>query len=77
MNEASGVLQPAVRRYLTGKRMSHGDVALVRAYLRMWIDAPWDSPLLDALRTQVDEIVTSDDIDRWIDRASRDGIDPF
>jgi hypothetical protein len=59
MNETSGELRPVIERYLTAQHLTARDVAIMRVYLRQWInDGAWIGPLIDALRTQVDESMT-------------------
>jgi hypothetical protein len=78
MNEQSGVLRPAIEAYLHDKHMTPIQVATVRAYLRQWISAPaWKGPMIDVLRTAVEEIIERDDITRWLARAESCGIDPL
>jgi hypothetical protein len=78
MHETSGELRPVIERYLTDQHLTARDVAIMRVYLRQWInDGAWIGPLIDALRTQVDEIHDRDDIERWLDRAADAGIDPL
>jgi hypothetical protein len=78
MNETSGELRPVIERYLTAQHLTARDVAIMRVYLRQWInDGAWIGPLIDALRTQVDEIHDRDGIRRWLDRALDAGIDPL
>ncbi len=84
MNETSGVLRPAIEAYLApaidphAPPMTLAQIAAMRAYLRQWINAPaWRGPMIDVLRTQVDEITTREAIDRWLDRALEEGIDPL
>lgn len=78
MNETSGVLRPAVEAYLRGRAMDHRQIAAMRAYLRQWIAAPgFVGPMVDVLRTQVEEITTRQGISRWLDRAEEIGIDPL
>jgi hypothetical protein len=78
MHETSGVLRPVIENYLTGGKMSARDVATMRVYLRQWIDdGAWIGPLIDALRTQVDEIHDRHGIERWLDRALDARIDPL
>lgn len=78
MHETSGELRPVVEAYLNGGHMTARDVAIMRVYLRQWIDDDrWRGPLIDALRTQVNEIIDRDGIRRWLDRALDQGIDPL
>jgi hypothetical protein len=78
MYETSGVLRPAVEAYLTGQEMTPRQIAAMRGYLRQWINADaWKGPMLDPLRTRVEEITTRQDIDSWLDLADREGIDPL
>jgi hypothetical protein len=78
MNEASGVLRPAVEAYLHGERMTPEQIGAMRGYLRQWIEADvWRGPLVDVLRTKVDDIITQGDISAWLDLADDAGIDPL
>jgi hypothetical protein len=50
----------------------------LRAYIRQWIAAPeWEGPIIDALRTKVDELHSREAIDRWVEIAIGEMIDPF
>jgi hypothetical protein len=78
MNETSGVLRPAVEAYLNGKDMTPGQILAMRAYLRQWINnGSWKGPMLDPLRTRVEEIVTRKDIHDWLEMSMHEGIDPL
>jgi hypothetical protein len=84
MHETSGVLRDAVQAYYAPELDPHAppmtgeQIAVMRAYLRIWINAPlWRGPLIDVLRTQVNEITTRGDLDRWLARAVDQGIDPL
>lgn len=87
MDETGGLLAPAVERYLTNDELRNGDIPLIRAYLRQWINSPaWDdNPHLDAdgirelvdLRSSVETIGTREDIDGWLKIAIDKGLDPL
>lgn len=78
MRETGGDLRGAVEAYLENQPMTEGQIRLMRLYLRQWILAPqWRGPMVDVLRTQVNEITTRRDINRWLDRALDEGIDPL
>ena len=77
MYETSGVLRPAVEAYLTGAEMTPMHIATMRAYLRQWANGPWKGPMIDPLRTRVEEIITRKDIDDWLEMALESGIDPL
>lgn len=79
MNEVSGALIVPITKYLEGKSLTPEDVQLIRAYLKQWVDAPvWaaDAELAELRRT-VNELYTSKDIHRWLDKALDVGIDPL
>jgi hypothetical protein len=86
INETSGVLVPAMERYLAGE-LRHKDIPVIRAYLRQWIGSSvWDdNPHQDAngaqnladLRSRVNAIQTRDDIDAWLQTATDMGLDPL
>jgi len=78
MYETSGVLRPAVEAYLNDAEMTPLHIATMRAYLRQWINnGPWQGPMIDPLRSRVEEITTRDDIDDWLTWAEVCGIDPL
>lgn len=77
MNETSGVLRPVIENYLTGGKMTDRDIATMRAYLRQWMEGPWIGPMVDVLRSQIDDIHNRDDIVRWLNRAADQNIDPL
>jgi hypothetical protein len=78
MHETSGQLAEVVGKYLTDEPLTARDVAVMRVYLRQWInDDHWRGPMIDGLRTQVDEIHDRHGISRWLERALDAGIDPL
>jgi hypothetical protein len=86
-NESSGVLAPAVKRYLAGESLTLREIGLLRAYFRQWVDSPvWDqSPHQDAagaeelsaLRASAVAIETQKDLEQWVARAIEFGMDPL
>lgn len=83
-HETGGRLRIAVEAFLFERLMTVRDVALMRAYLRQWIDSPaWDmNPMHDpaplaALRASAAKIQSVGDIRRWIKAALDQGIDPL
>jgi|HubBroStandDraft_4_1064222.scaffolds.fasta_scaffold59061_2 hypothetical protein len=77
MNETSGVLVPAVQAYLNNQPMTDRQIAAMRAYFRQWMNADWKGPMIDPLRTKVNEIATREDITAWLDMALSENIDPI
>ena len=78
MFETSGVLRPAVEAYLRHEPMTPEQIAAMRAYLRQWIAAPaWEGPVVNALRSSIDELHTRADLHNWLDQAFEEGIDPL
>jgi hypothetical protein len=79
----------AVEAYLEGGggKIDMAQIALLRAYLRQWINAPgWDAnPHADdddraelaELRARVDQLMSRTAIDRWIEKAGAEGLDPL
>lgn len=58
--------------------MTGEQIAAMRAYLRQWIAYDgWRGPLIDPLRTMVNDIWTQADISRWLDLADDANIDPL
>ena len=78
MYETSGVLRPAVRTYLKGKRMTAKDIAAIRTYLRVWIFAPeFDSEGVEALRQTVDGLASREAIEDWLATARKEWVSPL
>ena len=77
-NELTGQLRPVIETYLHGFHMTARDVAVMRVYLRMWVNyGDWRGPMIDVLRTSVDDITCRADIKQWIERAADAGLDPI
>lgn len=85
MYEIGGKLRPAMKRYLSDETSEPGDVDLIRAYLRQWIDSPvWNDGADDEtrsdlarLRAEVATLRSNGDITRWVEDAVDMGIDPL
>lgn len=78
MHESSGVLRPVVEAYLLGQDLDSRQVAMMRVYLRQWIDAPaWRGEEIEKLRRDVEQIRNTADIHRWLWDALAEGIDPL
>lgn len=80
MLEIGDQLRPAIMRYLENEPLEAGDVDIIRAYLRQWIDSPvWNAEgeEVDDLRRKVREIRTRSDVCDWIEDALDLGIDPL
>jgi hypothetical protein len=78
MNETSGVLRPAVEAYLAGDGMTAEHIAAMRAYLRQWMEkGAWMGPAIEGLRKGVDGLTSREAIDRWLEDALAEGIDPI
>ena len=78
MHETSGELAPVVKRYLEHQPMGGGDITIMRAYLRQWINAPaWRGAAVDDLRRRIDTLTTRSTIDAWLHDALDAGIDPL
>ena len=86
-HETGGQLVPAVLRYMRHQELSLRDVALIRAYLRQWVEAPaWEANpgmthrgMIDLvkLRAKVLGAKTKDQIDECIAKAVEMGMDPL
>lgn len=79
MYEASGVLQPVIKKYLRGENLDAAEIKLMRAYLFQWVSSPvWGpSGLLEILRLRAATIETQDHIERTIAGAVGLGMDPL
>lgn len=76
--EVSGALRPVIVAYLTGAAIDAAGIALMRGYLRQWIEAPvWHGPSIEQLRAEVDGLTSRAAIAAWLDRAELAGIDPL
>jgi hypothetical protein len=74
--ETTGALARVIERYLISKPLNEEEIAIMRAYLRQWIMAPqWANA--DELRASVLKIRNNRDIERWLDAALDQGIDPL
>lgn len=86
-NEQGGELQPAVLAFLHGDVLTVREVALMRAYLKQWIDSPvWNMnphinadglAELEAMRKQVQAIVSERDIRECIGQMVGAGMNPL
>lgn len=76
MNETGGMLQSVVRGYLEGDDLDAAGLAVMRAYLRQWMEAPWAGEVA-TLRADVEAILTTDDLRSWLRRAAAAGVDPL
>lgn len=85
-------LPAAVEAYLNdqtgGKHCSAEDIEMVRLYLKQWINAPcWSWNIyapdeesladLEALRRDIEQVKTADQIQDWLMRGLDLGIDPL
>lgn len=79
MNEITGNLALSVKRYLSGAELTQSDVTMLCAYLTEWIEAPcWnDGEEVNGLRDLVGSLTTRQQIDLWVERAQRIGLDPW
>lgn len=85
-NEASGILQPAVIALIehganpqTYAPPTPQQVGLIKQYFALYINAPcWRvTEELAALREAVQGLQTVEDLDRWLNQAIQEGIDPL
>lgn len=77
-DEETGVVQDAVQSFLMHYELSPRQISVMREYLRQWIMAPvWHGPGVEALRARIDSLTTFQAIDKWLDDALDDGIDPL
>lgn len=78
MYEVSGRLRPVIEDYLHGKDLTPDQIAMMRAYLRQWINAfGFFGPAIEDLRRRVDGLISQDAIDAWIADAVTAGADPL
>jgi hypothetical protein len=80
MDEADEALRSTVEAYILGAEMDDGEVAALRAYFRRYIDAlPGIQHKLEVgeLRGSMEFMRTRSDIEDWLGRALRAGINPL
>lgn len=78
MFETTGVLRPAVERYLFDrKNLTAANIAALRAYFRQWMEGEFYGSDADQLRALLDDLDSAKKIERWIDLAIEAGIDPL
>jgi hypothetical protein len=75
MFETSGALRPAIVVYLSREPLDDEQIALIRAYLKQWIEGDFED--VEGLREAVDEIRDVPSLDRWLYRADQVGVDPL
>lgn len=74
----SSALWHAVESYLNNRTMTPQQIVAMRGYLRQWImKGNFLGPMVDPLRTKVDEIDTQADIKAWLTMAARENLDPL
>ena len=74
----SGVFQPSVEAYLKDLEMTPEQIVAMRAYLRQWMEkGNWLGESVGDLKAMARRIKTQADIDKWLDLALREGIDPL
>jgi hypothetical protein len=65
-------------RYRRGDALSARDIAVLRVWLRSWIDDRHRRTIgADRLYAEIDQILTRAGVDWWIERARDVGIDPL
>ena len=69
---------PSIRRYQRGEHLTAADIAILRVWLRAWID-DWHrhTPGVTRLYAEIDQILTRSGVDWWIERARDVGIHPL
>lgn len=81
MNEATGVLEPAVSAYLNGQPLTETHIAALRAYLIQWVSSPiWmnsDDDFLTPLRAETAMVSDRASIERVVDEMTQRGMDPL
>jgi glutathione S-transferase len=70
--------RPSIRRYRRGEHLSAADIAIIRVWLRAWLDANHrHTPGVTRLLAEVDEILSRAGVDWWVERARDVGLHPF
>ena len=78
LHETSGMLYDAIRTYFNGDAMTPKQIDYMRAYLRQWIANPaWIGNKVVELRAAIDGLTSRQAIERWLDVAEQEGIDPI
>ena len=74
---ASDLTRPSIRRYRRGDHLTAADIAIIRVWLRAWLDANHRHLPGAALYAEVDQILSRAGVDWWIERARDVGIHPL
>jgi hypothetical protein len=87
MYETTGLLRPVIKAYLRGDPLDERQIAMMRAYLRQWVNAEvWDMnphaneedrAWLNALRLAVNFLTSREAITMWLEKAIEGGLDPL
>lgn len=84
MNETSGYLAQAAKKYLKGQELNSAEILRMKQYLRQWIGSPaWDQnphgglEELKALRVTVAAIANYQDLNQAISVMTDMGMDPL
>ncbi|HWQ14867.1 MAG TPA: hypothetical protein VNL77_18855 [Roseiflexaceae bacterium] len=79
MTETSGRLEQAVEAYFTGERLSPEHLALIKQYLRQYLERAvlTGDANRAALLRQLDALRTTRDIERFADEIAEYGVEPF
>jgi hypothetical protein len=77
MNERGGELHDAVEAYLFNAVLAPNHIDRLREYLRQWIAADWQGPLIAELRAAIDGLTSREAIERWLNLALEAGLDPL
>jgi hypothetical protein len=79
MTEETGVLSAAVEAYFDGERLTPPQVAVIKAYLRQYIERAMLTA--DAKRhlllQQIEKLRTTREIERFADEVAEYGVEPF
>lgn len=79
MFEQGEELRPAMRTLInTEEPLTPEQIAVIRTYLRQWINARWQpSHELELLRATVGKLQSRRNIGSWLEIATRIGLDPL
>ena len=70
-------LKSVMLAWFADKEMSDEEIAAMRDYLKQWISAGWLGQEVEALRREVDGLVSRAKIERWLTEAVKVGVDPL
>lgn len=79
MTEQTGVLAEAMEEYFAGEKLSAGALAMIKAYLRQYLERAMmtGDAQRDRLLQRMEKLRTTHDIEEFADEIADFGVEPF